>query len=719
MSDHRPRPTDRLPCAGRPLARPTCDPGGSGASSRPWLAHLAVLVRLVRLLGLTLVLASLLPAARAQTPPASPASPTPAAAPHRVPDTLDQRLRACTGCHGPQGKATPEGFVPRLAGKPADYLFRQLQHFRDGTRAHALMAGLLGGLGDGYLREIAAHFAAQQLAYPPPPPAVGSAAVLARGRQLALQGDAARRLPACASCHGEALTGRSPALPGLLGLPREYLVLQLGSWRHGVRRAQAPDCMAEIAQRLGEADTAAVAAWLAAQPVPADARPAPPAAEPPLACGSAGPVAAAVTMAASTPTPTPTPVAVPKPVAAKPAAAVAAEPPPGGPDPSLRPADDPAARGAYLARVGHCAGCHTTPGGAPYAGGRGIVTPFGTVFAGNLTPDATGLAGWTADDFWQALHHGRGRDGRRLVPAFPYTEYTRTTRADSDALFAYLRSLPPVRQPNRPHALRFPFGSQPALAAWQWLNFRPGGFEPDARRSAEWNRGAYLVQGLGHCAACHAGRNWLGAPRDGGRAPAGGLIPQQGWYAPSLLAAEEAGVAHWSIDEVVALLKTGQSRHGVATGPMAEVVVGSTQHWRDADLRAAALYLQSLASPTPSPVARFKPAPDEQLVEGAAVYRRQCSDCHGPAGQGVPGAVPPLAGNRVLTMTPPVNAVRMVLHGGFAPATAANPRPHGMPPLALPDAEVAAVLTWLRQQWGHRAPPVTAMQVQQAREAGR
>jgi len=656
--------------------------------------------------------------AGAWMPAAAQALLAPAAKPpatHTVPDTLDQRLRACTGCHGLQGRATPEGFVPRLAGKPADYLYRQLQNFRDGPRAHALMAGLLTTLGDDYLREIAAHFAAQQVAYPPPPPAFGTPALLARGRQLALQGDAARRLPACASCHGEALTGRSPALPGLLGLPREYLVLQLGAWRHGVRRAHAPDCMAEIAQRLGEADTAAVAAWLAAQPVPADARPAPPVAEPPLACGSAGPVAIAT--AAGSPARALAPMAAAAPPAG--AAAAATKPPPRAADPWPRPSDDPATRGGYLARVGHCAGCHTTPGGAPYAGGRGIATPFGTVYAGNLTPDATGLAGWTADDFWQALHRGRGRDGRRLVPAFPYTEYTRIQRADSDALFAYLRSLPPVRQQNRPHALRFPFGSQPALAAWQWLNFRPGVFEPDARHSAEWNRGAYLVQGLGHCAACHAGRNWLGAPRDGGRAPAGGLIPQQAWYAPSLLAADEAGVAHWSLDEVVALLKTGQSRHGVATGPMAEVVVGSTQHWRDADLRAAALYLQSLARQAASPVARFKPAPEEQLAEGAAVYRRHCSDCHGPAGQGVPGAVPPLAGNRVLTMTPPVNAVRMVLHGGFAPATAANPRPHGMPPLALPDAEVAAVLTWLRQQWGHRAPPVTALQVQQAREAGR
>ena len=185
-----------------------------------------------------------------------------------------------------------------------------------------------------------------------------------------------------------------------------------------------------------------------------------------------------------------------------------------GTDPSL------VERGAYLARAGNCQGCHTAQGGAPYAGGRGVPTPFGTVFAPNLTPDAsTGLGEWSANDFWRALHHGRARDGRLLYPAFPYPNYTRVTRADADALFAYLHSLSPVTQANTRHALAWPFDQQVALAVWRALYFRAAEVKatggPDAERepgrSAEWQRGAYLVEGLGHCNACHASRNALGA----------------------------------------------------------------------------------------------------------------------------------------------------------------------------------------------------------------
>ncbi len=207
--------------------------------------------------------------------------------------------------------------------------------------------------------------------------------------------------------------------------------------------------------------------------------------------------------------------------------------------------DDPAllARGAYLARAGNCQDCHTPRGAAPYSGGRGIPTPFGTVYSSNLTPDAaTGIGTWNAAEFRRALHNGRSRGGRLLYPAFPYDAYTRISDADADALFAYLRSLPPVVQPNRPHALRFPYDTQWALALWRALHFRPGRFEPQPARSAEWNRGAYLVQGLGHCSACHAGRNALGASRDAAGL-AGGLIPLQNWYAPALNAAHEAGLA--------------------------------------------------------------------------------------------------------------------------------------------------------------------------------
>lgn len=209
------------------------------------------------------------------------------AAPARIEDTAAARLAACTTCHGREGRAAADGWHPRIAGKPAGYLLNQLRNFRDGRRHYGPMAGLVGLLPDATLADIARHFAALDLPHPPPVAANEAPAVLARGRQLALQGDAAKGLPACAACHGLALTGVQPATPGLLGLPRDYLTGQLGAWVHGQRRAQAPDCMADIARRLDGADLVAVSAWLAAQPVPAAAHAAEAAPQPPpLRCGS-------------------------------------------------------------------------------------------------------------------------------------------------------------------------------------------------------------------------------------------------------------------------------------------------------------------------------------------------------------------------------------------------------------------------------------------------
>src|SRR5262245_56295960 len=203
-------------------------------------------------------------------------------------------------------------------------------------------------------------------------------------------------------------------------------------------------------------------------------------------------------------------------------------------------------RGAYLARAGNCSACHTDRGGLPYAGGRGIPTPFGTVYASNLTPDLkSGIGSWSAAQFWRAMHHGRSKDGRLLYPAFPYPSFTRVTREDADALYAYLRSVPPMKQVNRPHALRFPYDTQAALAVWRAMFFRPQAFEVQPGRSAEWNRGRYLVQGLGHCAACHSSRNALGATRLNPEF-GGGLMPDETWYAPALADPSEAGVQSWS-----------------------------------------------------------------------------------------------------------------------------------------------------------------------------
>jgi mono/diheme cytochrome c family protein len=376
---------------------------------------------------------------------------------------------------------------------------------------------------------------------------------------------------------------------------------------------------------------------------------------------------------------------------------------------------DVLARGAYLALAGNCASCHTTRGGAAYAGGRGIDTPFGMVYTSNLTPDdATGLGRWSSAEFWRAMHNGRSRDGRLLYPAFPYTSYTEVSRADSDALYAYLRSLPPTAQAATPHALRWPFNLQPALAVWRALYFRPGSPPVDPSQTAEWNRGAYLVRGLGHCGACHTARNALGATDDRLNL-AGGMIPMQNWYAPSLTSPLEAGVAGWPREDVVALLRTGVAPGGSVLGPMAEVVLKSTQHLTTEDLGAMATYLKALPQATePAP----RPATDRRVAErGGQLYERHCAQCHGDQGQGVRTAYPPLAGNRAVTMPQVANLVQAVLNGGYAPATAGNPRPFGMPPfvLVLNDADIAAVLTHIRNAWGNQAGGVTEIEVNRLR----
>ena len=376
------------------------------------------------------------------------------------------------------------------------------------------------------------------------------------------------------------------------------------------------------------------------------------------------------------------------------------------------------ARGEALARAGNCMGCHTARGGQPFAGGRGIVTPFGTVFSSNLTPDATtGLGAWTSAHFWRALHNGRSRDGRLLYAAFPYPNYTLVTREDSDALFAFLRSLPPTVRANQPHALRFPYDTQAALAVWRALYFRAAKFEPDAARSAEWNRGAYLVQGLGHCNACHASRNALGAPSSA-LDLGGGLIPMQNWYAPSLASAQEAGVATWTSEQIVALLKTGVTAYASTLGPMAEVVAGSTQYLSDGDLAAMAVYLKAVPQAAATPQARASQTAGAS-GPGAKLYERHCAQCHGDAGEGAPGAYPALAGNRAVTIDPPANLVRVVLGGGFPPATAGNQHPFGMPPFAtvLGNDEVAAVVSYIRAAWGNGAAPASPLDVNRYRSS--
>ena len=255
---------------------------------------------------------------------------------------------------------------------------------------------------------------------------------------------------------------------------------------------------------------------------------------------------------------------------------------------------------------------------------------------------------------------------------------------------------------------------------WRALFFEPGTPEHAAGRSAQWNRGAYLVNGLGHCNACHSGRNLFGAT-SGTLDLSGGLIPMQNWYAPSLEAADQASVADWEVRDIVDLLGKGVSPRGSVIGPMAEVVFRSTQHLPAADLEAVAVFLKDLPQSSRGAAAgdgirrrRLRRHP----AEGRKVYEANCAACHGDQGEGLPGAYPPLARNRAVTMDPPANLVRIVLGGGFAPATAGNPRPFGMPPYAtaLSDAQIAAVLTMIRASWGNDGGPVNTVDVHRYRD---
>jgi mono/diheme cytochrome c family protein len=380
------------------------------------------------------------------------------------------------------------------------------------------------------------------------------------------------------------------------------------------------------------------------------------------------------------------------------------------------------AKGEYLARAGDCVACHTNPGGHLFAGGRPMPTPFGTIYSSNITPDSkTGIGTWTADQFYGTMHTGRFPDGGLLYPAMPFASYTKVTREDCDAIFAYLRSVPPVNQPNRPHDLRFPYNNRTLILGWRTLFFHEGEYQPDPTKSAEWNRGAYLVQGLGHCSMCHSPINALGGSSES-KAFEGGLIPMQNWYAPSLTSNKEAGLGEWSIEEITDLLRKGVSPRGAVYGPMAEVTFNSLQYLNDADVRAMAIYLKSLAEGNP-PVASPSsiPAPETSLLLhfGQTIYETHCASCHAADGRGVPPHYPPLAKNPSIQMESAVNPVRMVLNGGFPPGTTGNPMPYGMPPFAqtLSDDEIAAVVTYIRTAWGNGGSAVSSRQANELRTA--
>jgi mono/diheme cytochrome c family protein len=372
-------------------------------------------------------------------------------------------------------------------------------------------------------------------------------------------------------------------------------------------------------------------------------------------------------------------------------------------------------KGHYLATVADCYACHTVPNaGKPFAGGRAIETPFGTITSSNITPDAdTGIGAWSDEQFDNAVREGLHPDGSRLYPAMPFPSYTKMPREDVLAIFAYLKTVEPVHQPVKSNTLPFPFNIRAALRVWDALYFTEGEFQPDSHQSPAWNRGAYLVQGPGHCTACQTPKTLLGGDKTGDNLRGFNL---QGWFAPDITGDTNQGLGQWSEADITGYLKTGHNRMTAATGPMAEEIVNATSQYGDDDLKAIATYLKSL--PQRQDQAAAAKAESPVMTAGQAIYRDQCSACHGLDGRGVAMLFPSLAQSSLAHASDPTSAIRLVLRGGRSIATNAEPTAPGMPSFGwqLNDDQVAAVLTYIRNTWQTAAAPVAAETVGKARQ---
>lgn len=374
------------------------------------------------------------------------------------------------------------------------------------------------------------------------------------------------------------------------------------------------------------------------------------------------------------------------------------------------------ARGRYVAIASDCTACHTQPDSKlTMAGGYRISTPFGGIYASNITPDvATGIGNWTERDFFRAVRHGKGKEGEHLYPAMPYNAYVKLTDQDMHDLWMYMRSVQPVHYQVPETHLGFPYNIRLAMMGWNLLFFKNAGFQTDVNQSAAWNRGAYLVEGPEHCAACHTAKNLIGG--DTSEYLQGSNLAE--WHAPDITPNQYTGIGGWSNDQIVQYLKLGSNHVAVASGPMAEAVTNSTQHLSDADLRAIAVYLKSVpasATQRPQPLA----TDNAQMKMGANVYSANCTACHNSNGKGILNLAAGLAGNPGLLADDSSSIITTVLQGGRGAVTLGNPTSGAMPSFAwkLSDEQVAAVATYLRNSWGNAAPAVTADEVAKARAA--
>jgi mono/diheme cytochrome c family protein len=370
-------------------------------------------------------------------------------------------------------------------------------------------------------------------------------------------------------------------------------------------------------------------------------------------------------------------------------------------------------RGQYLVRAGDCVSCHLREGGEPLSGGLGLNTPFGVIYSSNITPDVqTGIGGWTSDQFYKAMHDGLGAHGENLYPALPYPWFRRASRADDDAIFAYLKSTPAVRYTPPADRLPFPLNIRFLVKGWNLLFLKSAEFQPDAGQSAEWNRGAYLVNGYAHCGGCHTPKNLLGADRSGKDFHGGNL---DNWVAPDLTGNARTGLGGWSVDDITEYLKTGRNAHAGAGGSMADVVTYSTSLMSDADRHAIAVYIKT----RPATAETAPPAPDAGAIRrGAAIYSDACASCHLENGVGQSRLFPPLGRNAMLQQTDPTGLEHLILAGSRIAATPTRPSPLTMPSFAwkLTDQQVADVATYLRNSWGNQAGAVTAAQVSKLRK---
>ncbi|WP_414004073.1 c-type cytochrome [Pantoea sp. alder69] len=384
-------------------------------------------------------------------------------------------------------------------------------------------------------------------------------------------------------------------------------------------------------------------------------------------------------------------------------------------------------QGEYLAKAGDCAACHTVAGGQPFAGGLKMSTPIGAIYSTNITPDKThGIGDYSYEDFSRAVRGGVAKDGSSLYPAMPYPSYAKISDSDMHALYDYfMQGVKPVSQENHKSDIPWPLSMRWPLAFWRWTFADDSTYAPAAGQSAQWQRGAYLVQGLGHCGSCHTPRG-IGFQEKAMDQNSKGYLTGgtlEGWHAPDLTASPVAGLGSWSEQDIATFLKTGANKQGAAFGSMTDVIAHSTQYLSDEDLNAVAVYLKSLPAADNTTAPQASDATSQALFKGdvsqpgAQVYVDNCAACHRTDGKGYASTFPALAHNPALLSEDPSSVISVILKGGQRAITQQAPTGFTMPDFAwrLDDQQVADVANFIRNGWGNKAAPVTADQVKKIR----